>query len=199
MRRPIIVTRADGETATYPSIRAVLQELTLHPPSVHRALKHHNPLNKGPLRGWSFRYADIPEPEPETKLEPVVVEEFANYPNNRFDAKAQGATHYFTGLPCKHGHISLRKAQGACVECIRLAWEANKTTRKGYFEAYRKRPEVVARSKNYYKNIKANKAAEARVKPPPEIPVEAVAKDVPPAAKPTYKELIEQARVKPRA
>ena len=38
------------------------------------------------------------------------------------EAKAQGLTHYFTGKPCKHGHVALRSvSQRACVECIRAA------------------------------------------------------------------------------
>ena len=36
----------------------------------------------------------------------------------RKDALAQGLTHYFTGKPCKRGHIAARYAKtGNCVEC----------------------------------------------------------------------------------
>jgi hypothetical protein len=180
MRRPIIVTRADGEVFTYPSIRAVLLDLELHPPSVHRALKHRNPMNKGPYRGWIFRYADSPVISGEAA--PVIPQEFARFPKSRHEALQLGATHYFTGYACKHGHVALRKAQGACTECIRETWETSKISRKGYFEEYRKRPEVIARAKVYYENQKSAKPAG----------------NIPPVAKPTYMELIEQARVKPR-
>ena len=38
------------------------------------------------------------------------------------DAKSHGLTTYFTGKPCKHGHISPRYvASGMCKECSRLA------------------------------------------------------------------------------
>lgn len=36
----------------------------------------------------------------------------------RAEAKEQGLTHYFTGIPCRHGHLSLRYTQGAsCTTC----------------------------------------------------------------------------------
>ncbi len=40
-------------------------------------------------------------------------------PSTRAQAKALGLHHYFTGKPCKHGHISARYAEGGCVECQR--------------------------------------------------------------------------------
>lgn len=37
------------------------------------------------------------------------------------EARASGASRYFTGLPCKHGHIAERKVcDRACTECDRL-------------------------------------------------------------------------------
>jgi 5-methylcytosine-specific restriction endonuclease McrA len=40
---------------------------------------------------------------------------------NRADAKASGITHYFTGRPCKHGHIDQRQVcNWDCVECVRI-------------------------------------------------------------------------------
>ena len=38
-------------------------------------------------------------------------------PKDRAAAKATGATHYFTGKACKHGHIAPRLTAGACVVC----------------------------------------------------------------------------------
>ena len=38
----------------------------------------------------------------------------------RKDAKAAGLLHYFTGKPCKHGHVDLREVvNGGCKECGR--------------------------------------------------------------------------------
>ena len=53
------------------------------------------------------------------------------YPKTRAEAKASGATHYFTGEPCKRGHIALRKTKGACVECIKEDWAIDNERRKG--------------------------------------------------------------------
>jgi hypothetical protein len=40
---------------------------------------------------------------------------------SRKDAKASGEKYYFTGKPCKHGHISLRYTDNlTCKECIRV-------------------------------------------------------------------------------
>lgn len=41
-------------------------------------------------------------------------------PNSRAAAKATAAKFYFTGLPCKNGHVSLRAVKGDCIECHRL-------------------------------------------------------------------------------
>ena len=38
---------------------------------------------------------------------------------SRSEAKAQGASHYFTGKPCVHGHIAPRRVQnGGCQVCL---------------------------------------------------------------------------------
>ncbi|QJB21871.1 endonuclease VII [Xanthomonas phage FoX2] len=46
---------------------------------------------------------------------------------SRAEAKAQGLKRYFTGKPCKRGHVVERLVSGDCVECIRArtaAWYA---------------------------------------------------------------------------
>ncbi|HEU5019672.1 MAG TPA: hypothetical protein VFT69_17070 [Pseudolabrys sp.] len=44
------------------------------------------------------------------------------WPPTREMAKALGAKHYFTGDPCKRGHIAPRfTAKFACIECSRIA------------------------------------------------------------------------------
>lgn len=41
-------------------------------------------------------------------------------PRTRAEAKAIGSTHYFTGKPCKHGHVAKRfTCDGGCIECSR--------------------------------------------------------------------------------
>lgn len=46
----------------------------------------------------------------------------------RAEAKALGLKFYNTGKPCKHGHLSDRYVQGACVECVKIQtseWKNN--------------------------------------------------------------------------
>ena len=39
---------------------------------------------------------------------------------SRKEAKALGLKRYFTGKPCKHGHLSERSIDNGCLECVRL-------------------------------------------------------------------------------
>lgn len=50
----------------------------------------------------------------------------------RAEAKALGLKFYNTGKPCKHGHLSDRYVQGACIECVKIqtvAWKDNNLER----------------------------------------------------------------------
>jgi 5-methylcytosine-specific restriction endonuclease McrA len=71
-------------------------------------------------------------------------------PKSRAEAKATGAKYYFTGEPCKHGHIAPRKTKGACVECMKVEWENGNTTRAEYFRQYNKRGDVKDRKNDWY-------------------------------------------------
>jgi 5-methylcytosine-specific restriction endonuclease McrA len=80
--------------------------------------------------------------------------DYSNYPKTRSDAKSLGAPYYFTGFPCKHGHVALRKTKGSCLECLKVEWEVGKVKRKDYFAAYN-RSEVGQQSKaRYYETNK---------------------------------------------
>ena len=54
---------------------------------------------------------------------------YSKYPTTRKEAKETKATHYFTGLPCKHGHIALRKTKGICMDCQKIEWEETNAKR----------------------------------------------------------------------
>ncbi len=41
--------------------------------------------------------------------------------NSRKEAIAAGVSYYFTGKPCKHGHLSSRHIKMGCVECAKIA------------------------------------------------------------------------------
>ena len=71
-------------------------------------------------------------------------------PKTRAEAKATGASHYFTGLPCKHGHIAPRKTKGACVECLKEEWKAAAEQRAEYFKEYNQRDEVKNAKHDWY-------------------------------------------------
>jgi len=77
-----------------------------------------------------------------------------NYPTTRSQAKAVGAKYYFTGIPCKHGHIALRKTKGACLDCLKAEWEIGKTARKEYFAAYNQSESGQKAKAKYYENNK---------------------------------------------
>ena len=82
------------------------------------------PITKGKHRGLFFIYegsgVEIPE----------VDKEFKEYPTSRPDAIASGATHYFTGRPCKRGHVVPRLTKGACTECRKEDWQRDNDRRK---------------------------------------------------------------------
>lgn len=74
----------------------------------------------------------------------------AKLPKTRAEAKAAGASHYFTGEPCKHGHIAPRKTKGACVECLKVEWAKGNEARAEYFRQYNRREEVKDRKNEWY-------------------------------------------------
>jgi len=88
-----------------------------------------------------------------------------NLPKTRAEAKAQGAKYYFTGEPCKHGHIAPRKTKGACVECLKLEWEKGNQTRAEYFRGYNKSEAGQQAKQRYYEANKADVIAKARATP----------------------------------
>ena len=73
-----------------------------------------------------------------------------NLPKTRSEAKAQGSAYYFTGEPCKHGHIAPRKTKGACVDCLKLEWQRGNETRAEYFRAYNKSEAGQKAKRDYY-------------------------------------------------
>lgn len=83
--------------------------------------------------------------------------------------KVPASTRYFTGKPCKHGHVCERFASGGCVECAAIrcrAWvEANRERVKAGFKAW------VAKNESHYRetgkrwrraNIDRKRAANAK-------------------------------------
>lgn len=52
----------------------------------------------------------------------------------RKEALEWGLTKYFTGIPCKHGHVAERTIRGSCTEC-RKEWQRS-TQGKKYMKTY---------------------------------------------------------------
>lgn len=118
--------------------------------TILRSIKERKPVTKGPNAGLQFAYIDdIPD----------VVE--TEYPRTRVEAKASGSKYYFTGEPCKRGHVAKRLTKGTCTECMKEDLRADAEKRKGqprteaakqaarrYYEKNRER--ILAKSK---KNI----------------------------------------------
>lgn len=88
-----------------------------------------------------------------------------NLPKTRAEAKAQGASHYFTGEPCKHGHIAPRKTKGACVECLKVEWQKAADTRAAYFRAYNQREDTKERKHEWYQENREQVIQAAATRP----------------------------------
>ena len=86
-------------------------------------------------------------------------------PKTRAEAKALGAPYYFTGSPCKHGHIAPRKTKGACVECLRTEWRAAAETRAEYFAGYNKSEAGQEAKRAYYERNRKQVIARAQARP----------------------------------
>ena len=71
-------------------------------------------------------------------------------PKTRKEAQELGVKYYFTGEPCKHGHIAPRKTKGSCVECLKVEWQEAAEKRVNYFREYNKREDVKERKNAWY-------------------------------------------------
>ena len=76
-------------------------------------------------------------------------------PTTRAEAKKSGSKYYFTGQPCKHGHMAPRKTKGACVECLKVEWEKGNATRAEYFRQYNASDAGQKAKREYYDKNKA--------------------------------------------
>jgi len=85
------------------------------------------------------------------------------HPKTRKEAQLLGVSHYFTGKPCKHGHIALRLLKGTCVECRKMEWVESNERRKEYFKTS---PVVKAIKRRYYEKNRGAVLARAAARPP---------------------------------
>ena len=90
---------------------------------------------------------------------------YEDLPKTRAEAKATGAKYYYTGEPCKHGHVAPRKTKGACLECIKLEWQENNVKRADYFKGYNKSEKGQENKRRYYEANKERVIARASARP----------------------------------
>jgi 5-methylcytosine-specific restriction endonuclease McrA len=88
-----------------------------------------------------------------------------NLPSTRAEAKKTGSKYYFTGQPCKHGHIAPRKTKGACVECLKVEWTQANVTRADYFAKYNQSEAGQEAKREYYARNKEAVKARAQARP----------------------------------
>jgi 5-methylcytosine-specific restriction endonuclease McrA len=85
-----------------------------------------------------------------------------NLPKTREEAKKTGGKYYFTGQPCKHGHIAARKTKGVCVECLKIEWTKGNETRAEYFRGYNTSSAGQEAKRKYYERNKETVIARAQ-------------------------------------
>lgn len=88
-----------------------------------------------------------------------------NLPTTRAEAKKTGSKYYFTGQPCKHGHVAPRKTKGACVECLKVEWAQANVTRADYFAQYNNSKAGKEAKREYYERNKDVVKARAQARP----------------------------------
>lgn len=86
-------------------------------------------------------------------------------PTTRKEAQETGNKYYFTGQPCKHGHIAPRKTKGACTECLKAEWQQAAGKRADYFVEYNKRESVKESKSAWYVANKEQVINTAKTRP----------------------------------
>jgi hypothetical protein len=91
-----------------------------------------------------------------------------NLPKTRKEAQVTGAKYYFTGEPCKHGHVAPRKTKGACIECLKVEWQQGNEKRTEYFKQYNQSDAGKDAKQAYYARNKEAVKARADARTPEE-------------------------------
>lgn len=86
-------------------------------------------------------------------------------PKTRAEAKALGALYYFTGAPCRHGHVAPRKTKGACIECLKNEWARGAVRRAEYFKQYNQSTAGQIAKRRYYEANRESVIARALARP----------------------------------
>jgi group I intron endonuclease len=114
LTRAVSVQYSDGRKETYPSLTYIRDTFGVSLMTIIRACKSGSRVERGAFAGALLWYADSMPPAAATEQLP---EEYAGMPRTRTEAKVLGAKKYFTGAPCKYGHVAPRYTKGECVVC----------------------------------------------------------------------------------
>lgn len=125
LQRAIVVQFPDGSREEFPGLSFVRDKFGVSITTLVRNAKNKTRITVGPFAGHLVRYADeLSDGDP--LIEERVPDEFQDLPRTRAEAKASGAKKYFTGQPCKNGHVAPRYTKGVCVECAAEEQRARK-------------------------------------------------------------------------
>ncbi len=83
------------------------------------------------------------------------VEDYSELPKSRKEAKESGSMYYFTGKPCKRGHIGKRVTTGGhCRPCEQHKYQTNREAKCAYTRDYKKKnaDKVLAYNQMYRAN-----------------------------------------------
>lgn len=75
-----------------------------------------------------------------------------NLPKTRQEALTTRSGFYFTGIPCKRGHVAVRETKGNCTVCRKEDTLNAAEARKDYFKDYNRREDVRDRKHEWYVN-----------------------------------------------
>jgi 5-methylcytosine-specific restriction endonuclease McrA len=80
----------------------------------------------------------------------------AALPTTRAEAFASGADRYFTGVPCRHGHVSERYICGQCVGCRQAHYQRQAPEIRAKMQAHRaaNRDRIAAERREKYERTK---------------------------------------------
>jgi group I intron endonuclease len=124
LEKPIRAIKRDRSEEIYKSLASMRDTLGVSVATIIRACKSGKPIRQGVCDGWVLSYASE-----EVNVAPEIPEEYLEYPRTRQEAKELGVKLYFTGIPCKHGHIAPRKTKGTCMDCLKIEWEETNAKR----------------------------------------------------------------------
>jgi group I intron endonuclease len=124
MRKPVHAVLPDRSERIFSGLTEIRDTMGVAIATTIRACKSGKPIAFGAMAGWVLAY------QGETINAPEIPEEFLTYPRSRAQAKVEETKFYFTGLPCEHGHIALRKTKGTCVECAKIEGQQSNERRR---------------------------------------------------------------------